>query len=122
MKVKGFLQDVGGASRVTKLRRDTIQAASNVPDPKDPIRALADALHPGPETYRLVSVADASPTARTFRFEPLGGHVPVFRAGQYACFYFTIGESVVTRAYSISSAPYEARRTCRCNRALSTSR
>ena len=50
MKVKGFLKDVGGASRVTKLRRDTIQAASSVPDPKDPLRALADALHPGPET------------------------------------------------------------------------
>ncbi len=109
MKVKGFLKDVGGASRVTKLRRETIQTASNIPDPKDPIRALADALHPGPESYRLVSVKDASPTARTFRFEPLGGHVPAFQAGQYACFYFTIGQSVVTRAYSISSAPYEAR-------------
>ena len=43
MKVKGFLKDVGGASRVTKLRRETIQKASSIPDPKDPIRALADA-------------------------------------------------------------------------------
>ena len=42
MKVKGFLKDVGGASRVTKMRQDLIAKGSPIPDPKDPIRALAD--------------------------------------------------------------------------------
>lgn len=109
MKIKGFLQDVGGASRVTKMREALIAKGSTVPDPKDPIRALADALHPGPQEFTVSQVREASPTSTTYRFSPKNGHVPVFQCGQYANFYLTIGSSVLTRAYSISSAPYEAR-------------
>ena len=106
LKVKGFLKDVGGASRVTKMRRELIQNASAQPKPGDPIRALADALHPGPQEFCVTQVREASPTSKTFRFEPVNGHVPVFQAGQYANFYLTIGQSVLTRPYTISSAPF----------------
>ena len=109
LKVKGFLKDVGGASRVTNMRREMIRSASVVPHPEDPIRALADALHPGPQEFRVTQVREASPTSRTYRFEPENGHVPVFQAGQYVNFYLTIGQSVLTRPYTISSAPFEAR-------------
>ena len=109
MKVKGFLKDVGGASRVTKMRQELIANGSPVPDPKDPIRALADALHPGKQDFVVTEVREASPTSTTYRFSPKNGHVPVFQCGQYVNFYLTIGQSVLTRAYSISSAPYEAR-------------
>ncbi|MBR2540248.1 MAG: iron-sulfur cluster-binding domain-containing protein [Mogibacterium sp.] len=109
MKVKGFLKDVGGASRVTKLRKELIASGSPVPKPEDPIRKLADALHPGKQVFTVTEIRDASPTAKTYRFSPKNGHVPVFQCGQYANFYLRIGESVLTRAYSISSAPYEAR-------------
>ena len=122
MKVKGFLKDVGGASRVTKMRRELIANASPVPHPQDPIRTLADRLHPGKQQFVVTEVREASPTARTFRFEPFAGgtddagqkasessHIPVFQSGQYVNFYLTIGTSTVTRAYSISSAPFEAR-------------
>ena len=47
MKVKGFLKDVGGASRVTKRRQAVYDAASPKPAPYDPISAVAKALHPG---------------------------------------------------------------------------
>lgn len=109
MKVKGFLKDVGGASRVTKMRKELIAKGSPIPQPKDPIRELADALHPGKQEFTVTEIRDASPTAKTYRFSPVNGHVPVFQCGQYANFYLTIGQSVLTRAYSISSAPYEAR-------------
>ena len=109
MKVKGFLKDVGGASRVTEMRRQLIAKGSPVPDPKDPIRELADALHPGRQEFTVTEIRDASPTSKTYRFSPANGHVPVFQSGQYANFYLNVGESVLTRAYSISSAPYEAR-------------
>ncbi|MBQ6622894.1 MAG: iron-sulfur cluster-binding domain-containing protein [Mogibacterium sp.] len=109
MKIKGFLKDVGGASRVTKMREQLIASGSPVPDPVDPIRALADALHPGKQQFTVTEIRDASPTSKTYRFSPVNGHVPVFQCGQYANFYLTIGQSVLTRAYSISSAPYEAR-------------
>lgn len=123
IKVEGFFQDIGGADRVTKLRRQKHRNASTVPNSQDTIRKLADALHPGELKLRVADIRNASPTAKTFRFEPVDEHLPVFQSGQYASFRFHIGDSVLTRPYSISSAPYEARGehpffeiTVRCNR------
>lgn len=107
-KVEGFFKDIGGAGRVTKLRREKFQNASPECRQQDPIRALADALHPGEMKLRLVAVRDASPTARTFRFQPVEGQLPVFQSGQYASFRLKIEKSILTRPYSISSAPWEA--------------
>ena len=70
IKVKGFLKDVGGASRVTKLREDNFAAGSPIPDPKDPIREMADKLHPEHMTFKVVDIREASPTSRIFRFPP----------------------------------------------------
>lgn len=109
IKVKGFFQDVGGASRVTKLRAESIRNASPIPDPKDFIRDLADALHPASMRFKVASIRDVSPTAKTFRLESLDGHIPVFQCGQYLNLRLKIGQSLLTRPYSISSAPYEAR-------------
>jgi len=109
IKVKGFLKDVGGASRVTELRRESIANASSVPDPKDPIREVADLLHPESMKLRVAEIRDTSKYAKTFRFESVDGHIPVFQSGQYANFRLEIGGSTLTRPYSISSAPYEAR-------------
>ena len=109
INVKGFLKDVGGAGRVTKLRELALANASPVPQPKDPIRILADKLHPLEMQFRVTDIRDASPTAKTFRFESVDGHIPVFQSGQYVNFRLKIGESVLTRPYTIASAPYEAR-------------
>lgn len=109
IKVEGFLKDVGGASRVTKLRRENYEKASSVPQAADFVRELADALHPASMRVRVIGITDASPTARTYRFESLDGHIPVFQCGQYVNFRLRIGESLLSRPYTISSAPYEAR-------------
>lgn len=109
IKVKGFLQDVGGASRVTKMRHDAINNASDVPAPKDFVRELADALHPAKMEFKVVLIKDTSPTSKLFRLESTSGHIPVFQAGQYINFRLRIGDSLLTRPYTISSAPYEAR-------------
>lgn len=108
MKIKGFLQDVGGADRVTSLRRETINNASATPDPKDHIREISDRVHPGKKTYVVKEIRDASPSSKTYRLSPKDGIAPVFMAGQYMVIHQNIGQSVLTRAYSISSAPYEA--------------
>ena len=107
-KVKGLLKDLGGASRVTKARMDTIRNASATPDPHDPIRELADKLHPASMEFVVESVRLASPTSRTYRLRSADGHIPVFQAGQYVNFRLRIGESELTRPYTISSAPCEA--------------
>lgn len=109
IKVKGFLKDVGGAARVTELRKRSIENASDVPQPKDFVRELADKLHPASMQFRVVSIKDASPTSKIFRLASVDGHIPVFQAGQYINFRLKIGDSLLTRPYTISSAPYEAR-------------
>ena len=107
--VKGFLTDVGGASRVTAARRAAIANASSVPDPKDHIREVADLLHPDPMPLKVTEIRQTSPYSRTFRFESADGHLPVFQCGQYVSFRLKIGDSELTRPYTISSAPFEAR-------------
>ena len=109
IKVKGFLNDVKGAARVTELRKKSIETASSVPDPVDNIRAVADALHPDHMEFKVVEVREASPTSRVFRMVSTDGHIPVFQAGQYVNFRLKIGASELTRPYTISSAPFEAR-------------
>ena len=109
IKVKSFLKDVGGASRVTKLRAESIAKGSPIPDPVDPIRNVADQLHPASMKVKVVEIRDASPTSKTFRFESCDGHIPVFQCGQYVNFRMQIGKSILSRPYTLSSAPYEAR-------------
>ncbi len=109
INVRGFLKDVGGASRVTKLREEALAAASPVPQPKDPIRELTEKLHPTEMRFRCIGIRDASPTSKTFRFESADGHIPVFQSGQYVNFRLQIGSSLLTRPYTLASAPFEAR-------------
>lgn len=108
IKVKGFFKDVQGASRVTEARRRSIETASAVPDPKDYIRDVADKLHPDQMEFRVVSVREASPTSRVYRLASTDGHIPVFQSGQYVNFRLKIGDSLLTRPYTISSAPVDA--------------
>ena len=110
MKIKGFLKDVGGASRVTKRRLEAFAAASAVPEKVDPIGDVAREWHPGPIELVVTEIRDASITAKTVRFErPDGKKLPIFYAGQYISLQFTMDGHVICRPYSISSAPFEAR-------------
>ena len=110
MKIKGFLKDVGGASRVTKARLEAFANASAVPEKVDPIGDVAREWHPGKLDLVVTDVRSASKTAKTVRFERAdGGKLPFFYAGQFMVLDFEIGQSVISRPYSISSAPFEAR-------------
>ena len=109
MKVKSFLKDVGGASRVTKARENAFANASTTPKKSDPINDVARLLHPGELHLVIESIREASPTAKTFRFVAEEGHLPYFQPGQFLTLKTKIRESLVTRPYSISSAPYETR-------------
>ena len=110
MKVKGFLKDVGGASRVTKARLAAFENASPVAVKDDPIGNVAREWHPGKLDLVVTDVRSASKTATTVRFErPDGKKLPPFYAGQFMVLDFPIGESLISRPYSISSAPYQAR-------------
>ena len=110
MKVKNFIKDVGGASRVTKKRLQAFASASPALESVDPIGDVSRAWHPGPIELMVTKITPACKTAKTIRFERTdGGKLPFFYAGQYIVLDFKIGESLISRPYSISSAPFEAR-------------
>ena len=111
MKVKGFLKDVGGASRVTKARLKAFQTASAKPETVDPIGDVAREWHPGKLDLVVTDIREASPTAKTVRLEKVGGgKLQPFYAGQFIALDFEIDGRIISRPYSISSAPFEARK------------
>ena len=106
MKVKGFLEDVAGASRVTKARLDAFAGASPLPVTADPIHEVAYAMHPGRIELVVTAARGAGGGCRTLRFQAADGRrLPLFRAGQFMVLDFQIGGSAVSRPYSISSPP-----------------
>ena len=64
---------------------------------------LASLLHPKEQVLTIAEVVDHGPEAKTFVLA--GEQLAPFRAGQYLAFRLTIGSSVLTRPYSISSSP-----------------
>lgn len=110
MKVRGLIRDVTGASRVTRARRNLIASGSSENHYSDPIRELAEEVHPEVSRVRVVKVEDVSLTARMFTFEACeGDKLPPFQAGQYCSLDLKINGTITTRPYSICSAPYQAR-------------
>ena len=110
MKVKGFLKDVGGASRVTKARLSAFENASSTPVREDPIGNVAREWHPGKLELVVDRIYPVSPTAKTVRFMRADGKkMPPFYAGQFISLEFNVNGEIVSRPYSLSSAPYEAR-------------
>ena len=107
-KINGFIKDVTGAKRVTKARGDSFNAASKENNYQDPINKVARLLHPEPFKVKVTKIIDVSKTAKKFTFEPLLGIIPVFQSGNYVSISLKIGNTITTRPYSISSAPYEA--------------
>lgn len=110
IKIKNFLTDVTGSMRVEKRRRTAIENASPENLYDDPIRKLAQALHPDATEVVVTKVTDVSPTAREIVFEKTdGSKFPPFLAGMYVSIEMTIGGTMTARPYSICSAPYQAR-------------
>ena len=110
MKIKGFLKDVTGASRVTKARLNAFATASATPQAADPIAAVVKEWHPGRLALVVTDVRETGKTAKTVRFARAdGAKLPFFYAGQFMVLDFEIDGAVISRPYSISSAPYQAR-------------
>ncbi len=58
----------------------------------------------------MTEIRPASPTAKTIRLKRTDGKkLPLFYAGQFIALEFPMGEALISRPYSISSAPFEAR-------------
>ena len=91
---------------MAKVREQAIQAApANEITGDFSVNILAKKLHPDYLDLKVAEIIEHK-DAKTFVFESAGKHeIPYFRAGQYLSLKLKIGDSYVTRPYSISSGP-----------------
>ncbi len=109
MKIKSFFQDVLGSTKVTKRRKEAIKRASPMSNDNDPINEVAHLLHPGQIPVHISKIRDSSLSSKTITLESEDAHFPYFKAGQYLTLTMKIGSSIVSRPYTISSAPFQTR-------------
>ena len=94
--------------RTAKIRKARTASAGSEVQP-DTIAAMAKRMHPEVIQLVVTAVRDETENVKTYRLGPEDGtSLPVFQAGQYISVKLDIGGSRVSRAYTISSAPYEA--------------
>ncbi|MBR5474908.1 MAG: 2Fe-2S iron-sulfur cluster binding domain-containing protein [Lachnospiraceae bacterium] len=93
---------------MAKVREQAIQAApAKEINGEFTINQNAKKLHPDFQKLVVAEVIDhAGAASKTFVFKRADGEaVPYFRAGQYLSLKLAIGDSFITRPYSISSSP-----------------
>jgi ferredoxin-NADP reductase/phytoene dehydrogenase-like protein len=109
MEISGMEKDLEAFAGLLPERQERIRLAPAEPVRDDPANALARRLHPERIELVITEIREETPTARTFRLNPAtGNELPVFRAGQYLSIKARVGDSWITRPYSIASAPSEA--------------
>jgi len=91
---------------MAKVREQAIQAApANEITGDFSINKLAKALHPDYLDLKVVEIIEHK-DAKTFVFGSNNGQpLPYFRAGQYLSLKMQIGDSYITRPFTISSGP-----------------
>lgn len=75
------------------------------------VNRVAAALHPKEQRLVIRKIVEHSPDMKSYFFTWTGSTpLAYFRAGQYLTFEIKIGDSLVTRAYSIASSPASSSR------------
>lgn len=94
------------------VRKGIISNASAEMDPYDPMKELAQKLHPDKVFLVIDDIIDETKDTKTFKLTPdkeMGTEsLPYFRAGQYLSIKAEVNGSKITRPYSISSSPHDA--------------
>ena len=109
---RGSLRDLAAFGKHLKERNRVFRHAPATPLPRGTMNVLANRLHPPSQRLRISAVRDEYPGTYSYRLEPAdaGGRIAPFRAGQYIALETPVGENRVSRPYSITSSPDEARR------------
>lgn len=108
-QIFGFM-DMLRFKKLVPNRREALAGGSNAPLPQSyRTNELAKALHPGTMEVELTAVRPLTAGMRELTFRRLDASAfPFFRAGQYVSLQSKVGESLVSRPYSIASSPREA--------------
>ena len=107
-QIFGFM-DMLRFKKLVPTRRQMLAQGENKPLPQEyRTNVLAKKLHPGYMQVELVAARPLTETIRELTFKRVdSGAFPFFRAGQYVSLQMKIGDSVVSRPYSIVSTPQE---------------
>lgn len=108
-QIFGFL-DMLRFKKLVPNRREALASGPATPLPEQyRVNDLAHRLHPGHMEVELTAVRPLGPHMRELTFRRLDGDAfPYFRAGQYVSLQGKVGQSLVSRPYSIASSPKEA--------------
>lgn len=103
--------DIKRFMEMSNDRRKIIDETPATPLPKTyGVNQLSKALHPNVIPAKVVSITEAANNIKTIRLESVSENkrFPYFKAGQFVTLSTNVGDSFVTRPYSISSSPKEA--------------
>lgn len=105
----GFM-DMLRFKKLVPNRRKMLAEGPDTPLPQEyRTNTLAKKLHPGYMRVELTAARPLTGTIRELTFRRVDGEAfPFFRAGQYASIQVKIGDSLVSRPYSIVSSPRQA--------------
>jgi ferredoxin-NADP reductase len=108
-QIFGFM-DMLRFKKMVPTRRQMLAEGPSTPLPQEyRTNTLAKKLHPGYMQVELTGVRPLTDTIRELTFKRVdSGEFPFFRAGQYVSIQIKIGDSLVSRPYSIVSTPRQA--------------
>ncbi len=108
--VKSNAKDIAEFAKVVPVRAAKFKNASPAPLPVTySVNETAKALHPTEQKMRVKAVEKFSDDIKSYILESAGRSKPAyFRAGQYISVKLKIGDSVLSRPYSIASSPADA--------------
>ena len=108
-QIFGFM-DMLRFKKLVPNRREALANGSPAPLPSSyRVNDLATRLHPGEMAVELTGIRPLTSGMTELTFRRLDSDAfPFFRAGQYVSLRGQVGESLVSRPYSIASSPREA--------------
>ncbi len=72
------------------------------------VNKVAKSIHPKKQSLVITKIEEHGNLAKSYYFKSEAAPLAYFKAGQYLTFRLEIGNSVVTRSYSIASSPESA--------------
>ena len=72
------------------------------------VNKVAKSIHPKEQKLVISRIEEHAEIAKSYYFKSESAPLAYFKAGQYLTFKLEIGNSVVTRSYSIASSPASA--------------
>ena len=106
-----YPDDIKRFQEMVNDRRKIIDNTPATPLPKTyAVNELSKALHPNVILAEIIGLKEVGRNCKviTLKSTSANGRFPYFRAGQFITLSTRVGDSFITRPYSISSSPFQA--------------